>query len=340
MGLFQDTIRDAHRPLGGGLLRRAVDAQADVPVEDPEPMAAEEPASGMQTIFRFQKEGAPVSMPGPPQASSRPQVGNVRPSSGDPLSASAEVESPTRIAPGDRDNVIPTTFDRSNGNLETRQPERLSPGEAAAAHASARSTTYQPVFPSVPEDKVFSRPVLDSAVMSGSELNARRGNDSFESRESGRDAPSESSLSAPPVAAPASEPAPAVASPGARDRVSSPGAGAPDSLEASLPSADSALSSAAQGVSAAVTGRPRPAPTSHHVPISSPLTRAPLGAHPLPGPGPRPGPLGRAEPTPEPRLVIGRIDVVVTATTPPVTAPADSGGNQRGFLSRNYLKRL
>jgi hypothetical protein len=41
----------------------------------------------------------------------------------------------------------------------------------------------------------------------------------------------------------------------------------------------------------------------------------------------------------EPHLVIGRIDVVVLAAPAPVPASAP-GAPDRGFLSRNYLKRL
>jgi hypothetical protein len=41
----------------------------------------------------------------------------------------------------------------------------------------------------------------------------------------------------------------------------------------------------------------------------------------------------------EPHLVIGRIDVVVLTAPSPVPASAP-GAPERGFLSRNYLKRL
>lgn len=44
-------------------------------------------------------------------------------------------------------------------------------------------------------------------------------------------------------------------------------------------------------------------------------------------------------PAPEASLVIGRIDVVVVAPDPKPQAGAPAAGD-RGFLSRNYLKRL
>jgi hypothetical protein len=57
-------------------------------------------------------------------------------------------------------------------------------------------------------------------------------------------------------------------------------------------------------------------------------------------------PVGPGKPNPatvsiesEPRLVIGRIDVVVVAREPPKPATT-AADEQRGFLSRNYLKRL
>lgn len=50
-----------------------------------------------------------------------------------------------------------------------------------------------------------------------------------------------------------------------------------------------------------------------------------------------PGARSRAEEAP--RLVIGRIDVVVVAAAAP-PQPQPSARADRGFLSRNYLKRL
>jgi hypothetical protein len=41
----------------------------------------------MQTVFRFQKEGAPAPMQGSPQAPSRPTTGERRLPAGDPLAA-------------------------------------------------------------------------------------------------------------------------------------------------------------------------------------------------------------------------------------------------------------
>lgn len=333
MGLFQDTIRDAHRPLGGTVLRRSIDAQVDAPTEEQEPIA-EEPADGMQTIFRFQKEGATAFAQRPPQASSRPEVGSSRSSVGDPLSASAEVESPRRIAPSDRVTPIPTMFDRSNGDLETGQQERVGPSEAEAAHASsAKSTMYQPVDPPVHDDAVSFRHVLDSEVTSGSEPNARRSDDSFESRVSGRDAPSESSLPALPVTAPITPlTAPVTPTPAAHYSEARPTGRAPD-VQAASPATQERAGPATATSDAT---QPRPAPASHHAGARSVSARPRTSADPLADGAP----LNRTEPAPESSLVIGRIDVVVTATNTTASPVANSGGSDRGFLSRNYLKRL
>lgn len=65
-----------------------------------------------------------------------------------------------------------------------------------------------------------------------------------------------------------------------------------------------------------------------HADLASPQASAPQAAEP------RTTPAAAAEP----RLVIGRIDVTVINSTP-ATAPA-AQRTDRGFLSRNYLKRL
>ena len=69
-----------------------------------------------------------------------------------------------------------------------------------------------------------------------------------------------------------------------------------------------------------LAGGPRPALDAYMPPLARERGRAP-------------------EPAP-PGLVIGRIDVVVVADAPAQTQAAPPARSERGYLIRNYLKRL
>jgi hypothetical protein len=351
MGLFHDTIRDAHRPLTGAWIRRMPEQRELQPPSEPaageaeygqleEPDEPETPESGMQTVFRFQKEGAPAPMQGSPQAPSRPTTGERRLPAGDPLAAGAEVERPEPPAPGVHESGIFSVIEERGGHLETGHEERISPNGAAAVVANSESRVSARLSPSVSPEAVSYRHRSESNVPSGSEPIAGQGEESFESRDSGRGAPSETSPAA-------SEP---------------PGQGG---AIAHRPISGSATRSvpidSLDGEGAGETGRYRPQQAEGAAAVP-PLAPGPDGRA-IPRPQAQPG-LSSSDPWAEagapmadvrgygappvsnpssepPSLRIGRIDVIVVAPRETgKAAKADPGSRSTGFLSRNYLKRL
>ena len=342
MSLFSDTIRDARRPISGGWVRRAAADEAA-----PEPMEEELPpeSSGMQTVFRFQKEGQVL----PREASFQFGGGKNRLPAGDPLSAGTEVERPEPPATNVQVTGISVQGDNRGSELATGQEEHGSPSKVAAANVKSESKTHQSAGLPGPIEAEWVREQQSNTPEGGEQLVSGQ-SETFLSRPSGRGAPSETSLTetsphritrdlpegwaeksvvsadvhdhsevVPSAPVPLMEPlpfgipggegrrAPATASPG---RPVGPAAEAATFALANTPDSPSP---SARG------GRPLFTPPT---PMTHAASRAPEPA--------------------QPSLVIGRIDVVVVASdAPPQTQPTQPAARaERGFLSRNYLKRL
>jgi len=315
MSLFNDTIHDARRPLAGGWVRRASDeSEASTPEED---FAQDSTPSGMQTVFRFQKAGQFL----PREASIQPGAGHSRPPAGDPLSAGAEVESPRSPATNDGETLISVLGDSRESALETGQVIHGSPGKVAAANVVSESKTHQSVVLPGPIETELNRETHRSEIPEGSERLVSRQRETFLSRPTGRGAPSETSL--------------ATAQPGAATRINQ-ATGFASEFATGFASEPAAPPSFERDGGAAIAGiEPSPARESLSETRASAATRPNrpnYAASPT---------LDRGSELAPPRLVIGRIDVVVVAAAaaaPP--QPQPSARADRGFLSRNYLKRL
>lgn len=339
MGLFHDTLRDARRPLAGGWVRRTeMDESESLPEEG---FAQDSEPSGMQTVFRFQKEGRIPSR----EASIRSGAVSTRLPAGDPLSAGVQGESPKPSAKNVGATHISVLGDSRESELETGQEERISPTEVAAANVKTESKTFQSVVSSEPIEAGSYRE-RQPETPEGSEQLVSRQSETFLSRPSGRGAPSETYLNAaiPPRVAGLASP------PGARALIQA-GETAADDL--SSQASDLALPSASPvrhptGFQAATQRDADGGAAAAYGEFSIAREATPGTAYPQ-----RPGkldyrsaalasrsyPSARApEPTP-PSLVIGRIDVVVVAKLAPAQ-PGPAPHSERGFLSRNYLKRL
>jgi len=311
MSLFNDTIHDARRPLAGGWVRRASDeSEASTPEED---FAQDSTPSGMQTVFRFQKAGQFL----PREASIQPGAGHSRPPAGDPLSAGAEVESPRSPATNDGETLISVLGDSRESALETGQVIHGSPGKVAAANVVSESKTHQSVVLPGPIETELNRETHRSEIPEGSERLVSRQRETFLSRPTGRGAPSETTL--------------ATAQPGAAARTTQA-----TELASGFTSQSAAPQSFERDGGAAIANvESSPARESLSETRASAATRPNrpnYAASPT---------LDRGSELAPPRLVIGRIDVVVVAAAaaaPP--QPQPSARADRGFLSRNYLKRL
>ena len=200
MGLFDDTIRDARRPLAGAWVWRAA---ADDETEVDQPMVVDEPAdsepSGMQTVFRFQKAGSPAMPGGSREASFQRGAEYNRLPAGDLLPAGAEDESPEPPAVNVTGNRgISVASDSRTSNLETGQEEHASPSKMAVANAGIESaTTVQSV---VSPDPVGTKPSRGQQpnIPEGSEQPVSRSGEPYQSGPTGRGAPSEFFFSLPP----------------------------------------------------------------------------------------------------------------------------------------------
>lgn len=339
MGLFSDTIRDARRPLASDVVRRAI-------ADEPEPAPAEDAGddSGMHTVFRFQKAESPVMPDVFREASSRP-VGEKNPLPAvDPLPAGTELFGPSASSLSVKD-------EQRNSDLVTGQESSRSPGKITAANALSGAESLQSVVLPGPSASGSQRESHQSKIPEGSQIPASpRGNASW-SQPSGRGAPSETSLlaaggqSSPAPRGFANRPQPATLAPAVGQAAG--GANWPPPVGAAAPATATAAAPIALDLADPTDLTPPAAAThSHAAPRSAPplahagataATRTRAAPPPGDGLSARPA-AGRAAPADrEPRLVIGRIDVVVLAAPAASAAvpPAD-----RGFASRNYLKRL
>ena len=350
-------------------------------------------SDGMQTVFRFQKEGSPR----PREASFRSAVGVTRLSAGDPLSAGKEAG--RRMSPANnnanplREGITDRTLSRGSG-LETGREERISPRKIAAASVEIGSQRkVRSLGVSVPDEAGLYHRTHKSNVPDGGVKPVSRSVEAFSSQPTGRGAPSETSLSdlvtettastsnALDISPLESESATTYSKVNAHGRsrdartihnrrsatllqsatpeqhgesasrtyntalrtkrtdgqaidpgIDTHSNGAPNAGERSdQPSGFSPAESGAQASG--------PSPATRSARPASPSLAVPAAQVASPPSAPRAIAAPSIAPAPEPSLVIGRIDVVVVAREPQALATSRTDNN-RGFMSRNYLKRL
>lgn len=375
MSLFADTISDARRPLAGWLRRAATDSAESAESAAPEDEAADvDTPPGINTIFRFQKEGSLRSREAPFQQGS----GGIRQPAGVPLSAGGEVERPEPSAPHVGNNGMSVKGDNRGNILGTGQKERIGPSKVEAASAVSVSIPVQSVVSSAPFEAELSRVKSESETPDGSEPTVSESGETFESRPTGRGAPSEPSASPTPPAWPAAGagplPQPASGTGGGSPPAQTEDPRPPDQATPRRGAAFAATGLDTSGSAAVTVGVTAAPALPHGAAPRSALTTAPASAASpmdadLAAAGAPPAamtarqrPFGRDEATAaerrpvgapratpaaaasavEPTLVIGRIDVVVLAHDAPPAhdAPQRVAAETRGFIARNYLKRL
>jgi hypothetical protein len=342
VGLLDDTIRDARRPLAGAWVRRAAADEPEISLPDADDLTEGAP-SGMQTVFRFQKAESPALPGGLREASYQPGA-DARLPAGDPLSAGTEDESPkppAKNVAGDRD--ISVKSHSRTSILETGQEEHASPSRMAVANAGFESATVQSVVSSGPVETESYRE-QQSNIPAGSERPVSRSGETYRSRPTGRGAPSEAfsvpsktlpstPAEAPPVAPrtrswKAGEASPSGAPPEAGGAVAGPAAVPAELLDVAEYAA-AHQETVQRPATARGTAFPEPSPVVWPATPPGHGTRMPPLRSPFPG---------TTEPA-QPGLVIGRIDVVVVAGNAQPQSPSGPRADS-GFLSRNYLKRL
>jgi hypothetical protein len=345
MGLFNDIIRDAHRPLAAGRLRRSPDeAGIEAPLEQPD-LAPEEPDSGMHTVFRFQKGESPAASGGSREASPRSRARTAGALTADPLSTGAEVEAPepsVNESVSGNEGISVVEVNRGS-ELATGQVRHVPTDKMAAANVKSESHTHPSASLSERVETESFREVQKSDIPESRERSVSGNEVASQSRPSGRGAsPSETPPPDGPHGGessitkastrPAADPGPAWGRP-------NPPPGWDRSAH------DAGLTN--EPTPALQPATP-PSPPADAPPVERPLRR-PLKATSAISPRtpeppvavtsarrPAPGPPESASPS----LVIGRLDVVVVADPPArskgTAAPQSSGA----FLNRNYLKRL
>jgi hypothetical protein len=358
MGLFNDTLHDARRPVSATWVRRSSDGPGDSegPVGPEDFSVAEEPSpSGMSTVFRFQKVGPAASKPSVSrEASFRADAGRTRIPSGDPLSAAIPVEGQESSATnvnGDEDISVRSV--NRGSELETGQQEHLGPSKRTAANVN--SETKVPRSAQSPEsfESVSFRETHKSRIPDGRERTVSQTGEAFlASRPSGRGASPSDSFADPSPAHPggASTARRAVSGGTQPLPVASAGLGGvtpfgPSSVGSpATPNPAGTPSSTLPQTSANPTGLAMPEAGPSSIPSRPAWGRSSEGGS-VEGPGPSASwpvrsPGRPAEPVLA-GLVIGRIDVVVVSSAPAqASAPSAPSAPDRGFTSRNYLRRL
>jgi len=320
MGLFDDTIRDARRPLWGGWVRReAADDEPVLEAGDDEPP---EQSNGMQTIFRYQKA---ESRSGLREASLRSGMESNHLPVDDPSSAGTKDGSPRPpawLSAGD--SSYSARADGRVGNLATGQAEHIGSSKRAVTDADFESLPARSAVSSVSVESGSLRE-RQSVIQNDSATSESRNGATYVEQQTGRGAPSDTP-SAAEGAAPSAATSMAVRGRAAAGRKA---AGADRVTEHTVPAAPR-------------TGRTEAVADGAAAPSSLPQHRVAARVIPaMQGDGGRPVRVETAAGAADaaPNLVIGRIDVTVLAHEPP--APRQSSpAPERGFLSRNYLKRL
>ncbi len=367
MAILQDTILDAQRPLGGGWLRRsAIEGDAELG-----PTNEDSSTEGMQTIFRFQKEG-PAR---PLKASFQPVVEATRVPAGDPLSAGTEAarwKSPANTGI-DSFGIDATETVSSRSELETGQEVRGGPSKTTAAREEIASEeeVRSLSVPGPTEAKLY-RTTHKSEIPDGTGQPVSRYEISSPSR-AGRGAPSETSHSstaaestvaaarAVEIPAPTAltaqafsdatlavdaDVAPTVAEPPTPGRASQNSQARPSPPQAAGPEPQVTAHTAQPVPPSPTIASPDVRPNRHgddnsgYRPNAAIAHAPPRAERPASPALAMPANTAPAKPRPaEPSLVIGRIDVVVVAREPQAATPTRAD-NHHGFLNRNYLKRL
>lgn len=308
MGILDDTLLDASRPLPQLTLRRA--AGDAVPEFAPEP--ADDPGEAL-TVYRLQKDGG-----------GNPPVAPPAPRAVDAVSGAA---GPLHAPVGKFDDAT-LQFVNSIEGLETGK------GQASTRNSDATDRQERLVSPDPSHrldygastgSSVFSNRVPSPSDDPGKFVH-RIGSSDGMRRATGRGAPSGEPVTPSPDAA-----LPANRGPGAFP----PAAGQRAGEAAAAGAVDGFGVEASAGVSppaaAAVGERRRQA--------------APLAAPPAPAAAARPAAVPAAAPRMQaasppaaPRLSIGRIEVTVLAAPQPAPKPAPAPSD--AFLSKHYLRRL
>ena len=323
MAILQDTILDARRPLAGGWLRRsAIEDDVELgPADDAVP------STGMQTVFRFQKEGVGR----PPEASFQPTREETR-RAADPLSVAVEAGRPKSPS----SNGAHPLSDGITGRTESRvgrQEDDGSPfGVEEVREEVASEETVQSLSVLTPAGAKPNRPEYVSKISGGGDQLVDLSVVPFSSQYTGRGAPSETSSPSPSARADLPD-APAAPSPGG----SEPAVGAGQARSASARPGQAAVPALRDGgrepAGQALRGTSHAVEAIRHAEFSPGRLSGTAAAMPA-------GKVPTKDPVPSsaPNLVIGRIDVVVVAHE--IKAPAATRDTDRGFLSRNYLRRL
>lgn len=320
MGLFDDTIRDARRPLWGGWVRR--EAADDEPVREAGDDEPPEESNGMQTIFRYQKA---ESRSGLREASLRTGMESNHLPADDPSSAGIKdgsPRSPAWLSAGDSSYSVKA--DGRVGNLATGQAEHIGSSKRAVTDADFESLPARSAVSSVSVESgsLGERYVV---IRNDSVTSESRNGATYVEQQTGRGAPSDT---------PSTEAGP---------KRSAAASAVVHGRDAEERKAEDAAPVAGRTVPAATRTDRAGTMVEDGAAVPSVLHQQ-AAAHlapPAHGDGRRPA---RAETTAgaadaSPNLVIGRIDVTVVAHEPPAPRPSSSAP-ERGFLSRNYLKRL
>lgn len=288
------------------------------------------------------------------EASFRLGVGDPSLPAGGPLTVGSEVEKPDFPAndvTGSQD-VISVVGDNRGNELATGQVNHRSPSKRTAASVTPESKTRQPVVVSEPIEAVFSDETHKSRIPEGIARFVRDQEETYQSRVSGQGAPSDS-FAAPITPLRSGAPGPSAAGHSeVFGRLRTSTAAVPGRAVAGVDRGDQR--GEPEGVDTA-SGEERPRPHDPGAPptaVAFPESRVeeqlyhspPVNGEPTAA-GWNPGST-RTQSQSEsqlqsPRLVIGRIDVVVIAKEQPANNPSGPAGRANtGFFSRNYLKRL
>ena len=343
MGLIDDTLRDARRPLGACRLpprgeSGGREAGAAAPAAD-EYLTRPRRGSAAAGVCEVREEGQRLSR----EASFQSGGGERRLPAGDPLSAGMGAERPKSLATNVGLTDVSVEGDRRESKLATGQDHGRSPGKVAAAEVSSVSRTHRSVVLPEPVEAESDHPRQSSTTPEGGTRSVSRPVETFLSRPSGRGAPpGRLTVRAAAIAAESAAPVRAGMGPGGPGRA--PGeAGTPDTNQSLVAHRGrvgryATAAQAAQATQAAQTGD---AAASR---ASSPARAAAFASDStaVPAATARGGERVESRRRPEiepPGLYIGRIDVTVLADG---AAPADVAlpPGDTGFLSRNYLRRL
>ncbi len=324
MGILDDTLSDASRPLPAYTLRRA---SADEPLPDSAAEAAADDGEAM-TIYRLQKSGAPIA----PQAPPAPRA----------VEAGAPAASPFHAPVG---NFIDASlqFVTSMDGLET--------GKGQEGTRNSNATDRQR-----PTDSPDPLLRLEYDDATGSSHSSRRDpsplddfGDSAQRKDSSdgmRRATGRGAASGDPSEGPRQRAATLAAVGERRPQATLPARRRDDESQPTAAISTPAADGAATVVGAEAEHGPGQAPADRPAAQVRPRSVAGVGeaggpVAAAPRPMPREHPRGAADGADvQPRLSIGRIEVTVLSEPRPAARAAPSRPADEAFLSKHYLRRL